>query len=164
MTDSVLETCFRDAMRRTASGVAVLTTDGPAGRAGVTVSTLCSLSMEPPSVIACVHRESRALPTIIQNGAFVANVLAQGQRRVAESFAGQIPEFLNDRFAAGTWSSLTTGAPALVGALANFDCKIAQMFDYGSHRMLVGQVVDVGVGSDVPLIYCDRSFQQLAAA
>ena len=60
---------FRETMRRTASGVAVLTTDGEAGRAGITVSTLCSLSMEPPSVIACVHRDNRALETIIKNGA-----------------------------------------------------------------------------------------------
>jgi flavin reductase (DIM6/NTAB) family NADH-FMN oxidoreductase RutF len=159
-----LETRFRDAMRRTASGVAVLTTDGPAGRAGVTVSTLCSLSMEPPSVIACVHRASRALPTILDNGAFAANVLAQDQRRVAESFAGQIPEFLDDRFAVGTWSALTTGAPALEDALAGFDCRIAQIFDFGSHRMLIGQVVDVRARDEVPLIYCDRAFQQLAAA
>ncbi|MFN3351840.1 flavin reductase family protein, partial [Pseudorhodoplanes sp.] len=89
---------FRDTMRRTASGVAVLTTDGVGGRAGVTVSTLCSLSMEPPSVIACVHRDSRALEIILRNGVFVANVLAEDQEHVAKAFAGMIPELRDNRF------------------------------------------------------------------
>lgn len=164
MSALALEERFRDAMRRTVSGVAVLATDGPAGRAGVTVSTLCSLSMEPPSVIACIHRASRALPVMIENNAFTANVLAQDQRRVAESFAGQIPEYVEDRFAAGNWHELTTGAPVLEGVLAAFDCRVAEIFDFGSHRMVIGRVVDVTARDDVPLIYCDRAFRHLAHA
>ena len=66
---------FREAMRRMASGVSVITTDGPAGRFGVTVSSLCSLSLEPPSVLACVHHLSPALRAVIENGVFCANVL-----------------------------------------------------------------------------------------
>jgi flavin reductase (DIM6/NTAB) family NADH-FMN oxidoreductase RutF len=151
-------------MRRTASGVAVVTTDGPHGRAGVTVSTFCSLSMEPPSVIAAVHRDSRALPTLLANGVFTANALAQDQRRVAESFAGQIPELRDDRFGAGRWFAMTTGAPALHDALANFDCRVAQTFDFGSHRILVGEVVDVAARTSMPLVYADRSFCRVIAA
>lgn len=94
---------FRETMRRTASGVAILTTDGAAGRAGITVSTLCSLSMEPPSVVACVHRDNRALETIMCNGVFAANVLADDQESVAKAFAGMIPELREDRFASGRW-------------------------------------------------------------
>lgn len=89
---------FRETMRRTASGVAILTTDGLAGRAGITVSTLCSQSMEPPSVVACVHGDNRALETILSNGIFTANVLAEDQEIVARAFAGMIPEMRDDRF------------------------------------------------------------------
>ena len=56
---------FREAMGRTASGVTVVTSDGAAGRVGVTVSSLCSLSMDPPSVLFCIHRDSRTLPAIL---------------------------------------------------------------------------------------------------
>jgi cob(II)yrinic acid a,c-diamide reductase len=155
---------FRDAMRRTASGVAILTTDGPAGRAGVTISTLCSLSMEPLSVIACVHQDASALETVLANGVFAANALTGDQSRVARAFAGQIPELRENRFGAGTWRTLATGAPVLDGALASFDCRIAEAFTFGTHRILVGEVVEVVDRAGGPLVFSDRSFRQLADA
>ena len=155
---------FRETMRRTASGVAILTTDGAAGRAGVTVSTFCSLSMEPPSVITCVHRDSRSLDTILTNGVFAANVLSDEQEIVAKAFAGMIPQLRDDRFASGKWRTAATGAPALLGALANFDCKVASTFDFGTHRIVVGEVVEVIAGLGDPLLFADRNFRRLLAA
>lgn len=159
-----LEERFRNAMRRTASGVAVLATDGPHGRAGVTVSTFCSLSLQPPSVIACIHRQSQALDIILGNGAFTANALAEDQQRVAESFAGRIPDLRGDRFAAGHWRKLATGAPALDGALACFDCNVASTFEFGSHCIVIGQVAEVAMRDAVPLVYSDHAFHRLVAA
>jgi flavin reductase (DIM6/NTAB) family NADH-FMN oxidoreductase RutF len=154
---------FRDSMRRTASGVAILTTDGAQGRAGVTVSTLCSLSMEPPSVIACVHRDNRALDTILGNGIFVANVLAEDQEHVAKAFAGLIPELRENRFGNAKWKRIVSNAPALQGALANFDCKVASTFDFGTHRIVVGEVIDVVSQESDPLLFIDRNFRRLVA-
>jgi flavin reductase/cob(II)yrinic acid a,c-diamide reductase len=154
---------FRDAMRMTASGVAVVTTDGEAGRAGVTVSSLCSLSMEPPSVVFSVHRDNRGLEKLLANGVFVANVLSDAQERVASSFAGLIPELRDNRFLAGDWSELLTGAPALDGALCNFDCRVASVFDFGSHRIVAGEVLNVRNLAALPLIFSDRTFRRLAA-
>jgi flavin reductase (DIM6/NTAB) family NADH-FMN oxidoreductase RutF len=155
---------FRNAMRVTASGVAVVTTDGEAGRAGVTVSSLCSLSMEPPSVVFSVHRDNRGLAQILSNGVFVANVLSDMQERVASSFAGLIPELRDNRFLAGSWSELLTGAPALDDALCNFDCRVASVFDFGSHRIIAGEVLNVRKQTARPLIFSDRTFRRLAAA
>jgi flavin reductase (DIM6/NTAB) family NADH-FMN oxidoreductase RutF len=130
----------------------------------VTISTFCSLSLEPPSVIACVHRDSRALEKIFSNGVFVANVLADDQEVVAKTFAGLNPELREDRFASGRWQTLASGAPVLLGALASFDCRIAKPFDFGTHRIIVGEVIDVaGRGGD-PLLFADRSFRRLLAA
>ena len=55
-------------------------------------------------------------------------------------------------------------APALVGALTTFDCRLAQMFDFGSHRIVIGEVVDLDIRETAPLVYCDRGFHRLAAA
>jgi flavin reductase (DIM6/NTAB) family NADH-FMN oxidoreductase RutF len=155
---------FRDSMRRTASSVAILTTDGVQGRAGVTVSTLCSLSMEPPSVIACVHRDNRALDTILGNGVFVANVLADDQEHVAKAFAGMIPELRENRFGNAEWTTVISNAPALQGALASFDCKVASTFDFGTHRIVVGEVIEVVSQESDPLLFIDRNFRRLVAA
>ena len=155
---------FREAMGRTASGVTVVTSDGAAGRVGVTVSSLCSLSMEPPSVLFCLHRDSRSLPAILANGVFAANILAQGQHRVADSFAGLIPEYRDDRFAAGEWDALTTGAPILQGALCRFDCKVAQVFEFGTHRIVAGEVIALESHATDPLVYSDRGYRRIHAA
>ncbi|QIB34990.1 flavin reductase family protein [Ancylobacter pratisalsi] len=155
---------FRQAMGRTASGVTVVTSDGEHGRVGVTVSSLCSLSMEPPSVLFCLHRGSRSLPVLLGNGVFAANILAQGQQRVADSFAGLIPELRDDRFAAGTWDHLHTGAPLLQGALCRFDCRIASVFEFGTHSIIAGEVMALETHGIDPLVYSDRSYRRLHAA
>lgn len=155
---------FRQAMGRTASGVTVVTSDGKFGKVGVTVSSLCSLSLEPPSVLFCLHRESRNLSALLDNGVFAANILAQGQQRIADSFAGLIPELREDRFAAGKWDTLATGSPALRGALCRFDCRLAGVFDFGSHRIITGEVIALETHADDPLVYSDRGYRRLQVA
>ncbi|WP_029005316.1 flavin reductase family protein [Azorhizobium doebereinerae] len=158
---------FKEAMRNMASSVAVIATDGPAGRAGLTVSSLSSLSMEPPSVVLCVHANSTALPALLANGVFTANVLAHDQSGVADAFAGQVPAFKADKFACAEWEALATGAPALRGALITFDCKLAATFAFGTHHIVAGEVLALapaGTGAAEPLIYANRAYRRLQVA
>lgn len=152
---------FREAMRRTASGVSVLTTDGPAGKAGVTISTLCSLSMEPPSIIACVHSRSTALAAILANGTFSGNVLAEGQAEIALVFSGQRPGPQAERFGGAKWKTSALGNPYPDDALACFDCQLAAQFEFGSHKIIVGEVKSVIVSDRKPLIYSRQIFSRL---
>lgn len=153
---------FREAMSRVATTVCVVTTDGPHGRAGVTVSAMCSLSLEPPSVLACVHHESRALPAFTGNRVFCVNVLGDDQEQVANAFAGLVPEFREDRFGCAEWETLTTGAPVLKGALASFDCNLSDLHPFGSHRILMGTVADLAMREGNSLVYADRAFRKFA--
>jgi flavin reductase (DIM6/NTAB) family NADH-FMN oxidoreductase RutF len=98
-----------------------------------------------------VHRDNRHLEKLLANGVFVANILSDTQERVANSFAGLIPELRDNRFLAGDWSELLTGAPALDGALCNFDCRVASV------------VLNVRNQAALPLIFSDRTFRRLAA-
>lgn len=154
---------FKEAMRLTASGVAVITTDGPAGKAGLTVSSLCSLSMEPPSVIISVKRDSATLARLLANGVFVANVLASPQSRVADAFAGLVPELREDRFSVADWDTLESGLPILPGAVCNFDCEVADVFDFGSHRIVVGAVTGLRTAPAMPLVFSGRAYHELHA-
>lgn len=163
MTADPIADHVRAAMRRTASGVTVLATDGPAGLAGVTISTLCSLSLEPPSVIACVHRDSRAIPAVLENGVFSANILSEEQSGVAAVFAGLDPAYREDRFAAGVWEN-ADGLPHLAGAVASFACRLADTHRFGSHVILIGEIYAVTASEASPLIYSDRAFRTLSAA
>jgi flavin reductase len=154
---------FRAVMRRTASAVGVLATDGPAGRVGVTVSSLSSLSFEPASVICCVHRQSKALEILLANGVFTANFLSAGQSTVADVFAGMVPEYRERRFEVGAWEPIVTGAPALVGSLCSFDCSVAKTFEFGTHTIIAGEVLALQTGSEHPLIFSNRTYHKLEA-
>lgn len=152
---------FLTAMRYTAASVAVVTTDGPGGRAGVTVSAFSSLSADPPSVLVCIHEASPVLPLIQANGSLCVNLLDAGQSHVADSFAGRIAQWRQDRFACADWVQQDGAAPQLEGALASLQCTLAQDVPYGSHHILIGQVQQAHCSASEGLLYADRGYRQL---
>jgi flavin reductase (DIM6/NTAB) family NADH-FMN oxidoreductase RutF len=145
---------FRAAISGLATAVSVLTTDGPAGRAGLTCSAVCSVSDSPPTILACVNRRSAAYATIIANGVFCANCLPACRRDLSQIFAGvgQVP--MADRFDPNLWSALCTGAPCLKDALTVFDCELAEAREVATHGVLIGRVLATADnGSVEPLIH-----------
>ena len=66
---------FITAMRQVAATVTVVTTDGPAGQSGATVSAFTSLSADPPSVLVCLKADSRIAKAVRDNGVFCVNIL-----------------------------------------------------------------------------------------
>jgi len=152
---------FRSAMRQVAGAVSVVTTRGVDGEPrGVTATAVCSLTVEPPSVIACINRETWVGQLAPQSGNFCVNVLARGQQPVAETFAGRTGLAAADRFQVGAWSDHETGAPVLEDAIASFDCDLDQAVEFATHVILIGRVrKTVGGRSDAePLIYVDGGF------
>ena len=155
---------FLDAMRLAATGVTVVTTSDGRERLGMTVSAMSSVSADPPLLLVCVNRRSLVASAIERNGVFCVNLLSQDQRQVSDVFAGRVKTETGDRFACGGWLWRATGAPVLVGAAAHFDCRLEAGYDHGSHRILVGRVVEARAGRGAPLVYCDRSYARVAAA
>lgn len=158
MTDAQV---FKQGMRRVSGAVTVVTTRGPAGeRRGVTATAVCSLSADPPSVVACIHRDASVGQMAPASGVFCVNVLSTDQQHVAETFAGRTGHVGEDRFAVGEWGELASGAPALAGALASFDCRLQRCVEFASHVLLIGEVEQTLVGAEAgqPLIYVDGAF------
>ena len=112
---------YLEAMSEAAATVSVVTTDGPAGRAGVTVSAMCSVSADPPTILVCVHHLSPACEAIRENGAFCVNVLGDEQSIISDTFAGRAPAPGGDKFDCAAWRTLATGAPALDDPLVALD-------------------------------------------
>ena len=146
---------FVEAMRHAASGVTLVTTDGPGGRQGATVSAMCSVSAEPPAVLTCIYGQGRTAAAVAANGVFCVNLLAEAQRLLAEIFAGRVE---SEPFGAGAWDLLATGAPVLDDAIAAFDCRVAQVIEHGTHSIFIGDVIEVRAGRGLPLVYADRTF------
>ena len=117
---------FIAGMRRLAAGVTLVTAAHRGARSGLTATAVCSVSAEPPQLLACVGRDADAHDPIRAAGAFAVNVLASHQRPLAERFAGAVDLCGADRFDAGAWTTLATGAPVLDPCLAAFDCTLAE--------------------------------------
>jgi flavin reductase (DIM6/NTAB) family NADH-FMN oxidoreductase RutF len=151
---------FVQAMSRAAATVSVVTTDGPAGRAGLTVSAMTSVSADgdAPTMLVCVNKGASAAGPILENGVFAINVLRAGQQELADLFAGRGQATGVARFDGLAVERLTTGAPIL-DALAAFDCELMAADPIGTHHVLIGAVRAVRSSeTGSPLIYGMRSY------
>src|SRR5947208_3567467 len=128
---------FKAAMGGAATAVSVVTTDGPEGLSGITVSAISSVSADPPLVLACVNRKSPAAKAIEGNRIFAINVLAAHNRDLAETFAGRPANGKPFDFANHRWDSGVTGAPLVADATAVFECEMDRVYDAGTHRIFL---------------------------
>lgn len=148
---------FLEAMSRAATTVTVVTTDGPAGRAGMTVSAMSSVSAdgEWPCLLVCINASASSARPIAENGVFCVNLLRHDQSYVSDSFAGPA----SDRFQCAEWIAMATGAPRLRDPLVAFDCKLLESRQVGTHLVLFGAVQDIFIPDrSTPLIYANRAY------
>jgi flavin reductase (DIM6/NTAB) family NADH-FMN oxidoreductase RutF len=143
------------------SSVCVITTLCDGERFGLTATAVASVSAAPARLLVCVNKSGRAHDKILKSERFCVNVLTERQDRIAMVFAGMAGADA-DRFAAAEWTTLATGAPALVDAAASFDCRLASVSDQSTHSVLFGDVVAARhrAGEDT-LLYGLRRFRQL---
>ncbi|WEO74321.1 flavin reductase family protein [Agrobacterium vitis] len=152
---------FKDAMAMMAAAVKVVTTDGPAGRAGLTVTAACSVCQEPPRLLVCVNVTASAHPFLQQNGRLTLNILAADQQDVAMAFGGKVAQ--EKRFDLGEWTEDDLGQPSLQGACARFTCSVHETMQSGTHTIFICNVhVASGDKDKLPLIYFDRNMMPLA--
>jgi flavin reductase len=160
-TEAVTRQGFRNAMSRLVAAVNVITTDGPAGRAGFTASAVCSVTDSPPTLLVCLNRGASVSAAVHENGVLCINALSDGQHKISNLFGGKTP--MAQRFAAARWLDTMTGAPMLEGALVAFDCQIAKTVDVGTHAVLFCEVIGVYEGSmRKALLYFGRAYHAVS--
>lgn len=152
---------LRDVLGHFCTGVAVITTlenDVPVGFA---CQSFASLSLDPPLILFCPGRSSRAWAAIERVGRFTVNLLSQEQQEVSATF-GRRGE---DKFARVRWSASPSGTPVLKDALAWIDCEVADVLEGGDHHIVTGRVTALKARPDVsPLLFFRGSYAGLSAA
>jgi flavin reductase (DIM6/NTAB) family NADH-FMN oxidoreductase RutF len=142
-----------------ATGVTVVTTDGPAGKGGLTANVVASLSLDPPLVLVAVAKTAGSHSEILRNGCYAINILALSQVEASKRFATPGPK----DFSGFQWSTAITGAPILEGALAFVDCRLKESLPGGDHDIFIGEVVDGGAqDTGDPLMYFSGKYRKLA--
>jgi flavin reductase (DIM6/NTAB) family NADH-FMN oxidoreductase RutF len=159
--DPALRQRFLLGMSHAACTVNVVTTDGAAGRHGVTVSAMVSVSADTPqpTLLVCIHHLSPVAAAVLENGVFCVNVLREDQAHISDSFAGRSGAHGAAKFDCARWASQVTGAPRVMDALVAFDCRVTASERVGSHFVVFGSVQDIFVaGAGAPLIYANRAY------
>jgi flavin reductase (DIM6/NTAB) family NADH-FMN oxidoreductase RutF len=141
-----LDQLFRSAMRWLASGVSVVTAGTGEERTGMTVASLASLSVEPPSLLVCVNRASSTWPVLQRHWSFAVNILRASHRGIAERFSGRESLKGAARYTGADWTTLASGSPILSDALAAIDCEIEEVLERHSHAIVIGRVLAVHLG------------------
>lgn len=149
---------FRAAMTRFASGVTVITTRDAEGAAhGITVSAFCSLSAEPPLILACIHKQTGSHYAFIEQQAFVVHILAEHQRHVSEQFA--LPA--EDKFSDVDLNDSPRGLPVIAGSLVTLECEMVNTYDGGDHTILIGKIIEAEINAGKPLLYFHGDYWQI---
>jgi flavin reductase (DIM6/NTAB) family NADH-FMN oxidoreductase RutF len=147
-------------MAQTAATVNIVTTAGPAGRHGVTVSAMAPVSADEPRpiVLVCVHHRSPAAAAIAENGVFCVNVLRHDQAHISDCFAGRVKTADGDKFSCTDWVD-EAGAPRISDPLVALACTVMLVQRVGTHQVVYGTVDALHFGSvGMPLVYARRAY------
>lgn len=156
---------FRDTLARFPTGVTVITTHGEDHSYGMTASAFCSVSLEPPLVLACIALGAGGSEVIRRNGIFAVNILAAEQEPLSRLFASKDRPRGRDAFRDIPHRSELTGAPILDGVAGFVDCHVHAVHGVGDHLIFIGEVAGLGVFPEVePLIFHGSGYSRLATS
>lgn len=147
---------FRLAMRRVAATVNVISLTVDGRPMGITATAVSSLSMEPPSILACINRAAAVHASMADMANFRVNILHRDQEKVARMFAERRLDEV--RFAEG-WALDPALPPRLIDAQASVLCRRIDCHEFGTHSIFIGVIEDVSVRGDVsPLLYWNGGY------
>ena len=149
---------YRDALGRFATGVTVVTAQGPNGPLGFTANSFASVSMDPPLVLWSPARSSSRFGVFSTATLYAIHVLADHQGDLCARFAKG-----DAGFADLAHDVNAHGVPVLPGVLARFDCAQHATHDGGDHLIVVGRVLDFDLAPGLPLLFSQGRLCQVAA-
>ncbi|MCA8929883.1 MAG: flavin reductase family protein [Alphaproteobacteria bacterium] len=163
MTDqpAIDSRAYRDTLGRMPTGVTIITTCNEAGeRAGATVGSFTSLSLDPPLVQFSLDKTAICHPQFVESSHFAINVLAEDQTDLSGVFASK-----KDR----PWDELSliagekSAAPLLAGCVAYIECAHEATYPGGDHDIFVGRVLSLRIeGLDRrPLLFFGGAYHRL---
>lgn len=149
---------FRSVLGRFATGVTVLTARDRAGADhGMTASAFCSVSLEPPLVLACIDEQAEMHAVLEAAGHFGISILSEEQEALSRRFA----EVETNRFDGVGYSRGSTGVALIDGAIAHLECRITARHPAGDHMIVLGEVVEAAALGQRPLIYYRSGYAAL---
>jgi flavin reductase (DIM6/NTAB) family NADH-FMN oxidoreductase RutF len=128
---------LRQTVGRFVTGVTVIAIEVDGEIRAMTANSFTSLSLDPPLVLFCLGKETKAGQLIHDAPGFAVSILSHGQRELSSYFAGIWKEDTPPPFTFIGWE----GGPRLEGSVAAIGCRVHAIHEGGDHWIVVGQVI-----------------------
>src|SRR5262249_44047216 len=139
---SVAGEAQRALFRRGPAGVSVVVAESGGRKAGLTVSSLVSVSLSPPLVSISIGREASIFEVLDEAGRWGASILARDQAHLAQHFSMSVPPLVQ-------WDGIRAreDEPLLLeGAVGWLLAETVQRVEVGDHVIFVGAVGSLAAG------------------
>ena len=148
---------FRLAMRRYIYSVSIMSNkDNADNPNAITVSSVTSISMNPPSLLICINKSSRIHDSIELGSKFCINLLNSNQQNLSNICSDE--EMYDQRFKDKNWN--LDDIPFLQNAQANIFCKVDKLTSYHTHTIVVGLVEEANYADEIStLTYVDGEYK-----
>ena len=148
---------FRLAMRRYIYSVSIMSNKDDNGNSNaITVSSVTSISMDPPSLLICINKSSRIHDTLQIGSKFCINLLKKDQEELSNICSDEVS--YEERFKNENWD--TKEIPFLSNAQANIFCKVDKLTSYHTHTIVVGLVENANYTNEIStLTYVDGKYK-----
>ena len=145
------------------TGVAVVSAFDSQGQPrGMTCTSVCSVSLEPPILLVCIRLGSPTLEALLHSVGFTVNLLHGEAESTARLFASGKPDRFDDvRWAPGP-DPCGPHLPDDAHAVA--DCQVLRTESVGDHTVVFGTVLRIShhqvvQKADRPLLYGFRRYE-----
>ena len=147
---------FRLDMRRYIYSVSIMSSKDDGYLNAITVSSVTSISMDPPSLLICINKSARIHDTLKIGSEFCINLLNKDQEELSNICSDE--DSYDERFKDKNWN--TKGVPFLANAQANIFCKVDKLSSYHTHTIVVGLVQDANYSDEIStLTYVDGNYK-----
>lgn len=141
---------FRALIGRFATGVVIVTaTDGSGAKQGMTVNSLTSVSLEPPTLLVCLTRGTRTASAVEESGKFAVSILGHVHKEISTEFAKPGRE----RDISGYLAATASGLPVVPRTLGQLECEVDRLIDGNDHVIVLGRVIRGEQAPGDPLIF-----------
>lgn len=157
--NSIGEARFREALRRFATGVVIVTARNTDGQPrAITINAFSSVSLDPPLILYCLDKSAYHFSIFVEAKSFAVNILSADQQALSNRFAAEVEDDLADL----SIKTLQTGSPILTGCLTALDCTTEMQYQAGDHLIIIGRVsaIDQIMGGE-PLLYFESGYRGL---
>jgi flavin reductase (DIM6/NTAB) family NADH-FMN oxidoreductase RutF/rubredoxin len=143
------------AFHKLSYGLYLIATRHNERQAGYIGNSVFQVTSEPSQIAISCHKNNVTTDMILQSKVFSVSVLKKDANTSLIGQFGFMKSNETDKFRNIDFITATTGAPIVLdSATAWFDCKVVSSFDVGTHKLIIGEVLDSEIVSDEePLTY-----------